>query len=378
MGPRSAAAEFATLALVITMMGMPALARQTGVPCAGMKNFVLGDSCVTCQGITVKRTRRGLVHGVLVNGRFWTDASAAVYTNAAKQSLAEKTCKDKDPGLRLPTKAEVEALTAALDHVASVRACEGVQDLNAVMPDGAGRHFWSSTANDADPQRSAWSYWGTSNDLRTGPRDGSYSVRCIGEPADARLDALSAAAPVDHEGGAPSVRGPGGNGSREFSSCVTSLTSDSRIDEESAAEACKTRFSPAFVSCVFQLVNSRAQKKKAVDSCLINSSREFATCVLKAAGVLGGKAQSDMSMEAAEDQCLKQMSKSGAGMSAAGSADPGKLDRYMKSCSAGNLLGCVLVAKEKARSGDSAGARDLYKKACDGGFKPGCDGLAGR
>jgi hypothetical protein len=62
----------------------------------------------------------------------------------------------------------------------------------------------------------------------------------------------------------------------------------------------------------------------------------------------------------------------------AAEADAGKLDRYQKSCAAGNLLGCVLVGKERAKSGDKAGAARDFKKACGAGYQPGCDALTQR
>ena len=314
------------LLLVLVAAATPALSRPVDAPCANMKTFALGDSCVTCRGVRVARVRRGFVHGVTVDGRFWTDALVENYTNAAKMSAAEKACRDKGAGLRLPTKDDVLSLTQALHHDAPGEPCSDYRELNAVMPDGRGRHFWTSSA-DADAGRAA-SFWGTTDGLSTSPRAGLLGVRCVAEPGAPAPSPVEA--PVDHFGAAPDAEGSAIT--REFSFCKISLVQDSGVGEEAAVEACKSRDSRDFVFCVYHLVNAGGAPAAAVESCLVKPPTPPVV-------------------------------------------DAGKLDRFLKSCAAGNLLGCTLAGKEKERAGDKAGARSFFQKACDGGFKPGCEGL---
>ena len=311
---------------------MAAAAPVSAAPaCASAKTFALGDACATCAGIPVARVRRGLIHGVTVNGVFWTDALRKIYTNHPGGE-AETACREKAPWLRLPTKAEVAALAAALHHDWSNKACAGESELNAVMPDNRGRHFWSSSPVEASPDKTVWSYWGTDDSFSPGPRGGNYAVRCIAAPGVAIPAEPSA--PVDHAGAAIDVEGK--PAPRELSSCVTSLVNDSGVGDEPAAEACKSRWSREFYFCVYHLVNAGGNPAASLESCLLKP----------------------------------------AALPATAASDPGKLGRWLSSCTAGNLFGCVLVGKEKAKAGDAAGAKPFFKKACDGGFKPGCDGLS--
>lgn len=298
------------------------------VPCAGVKSFALGDSCATCGGTTIARVRRGLVHGVAVGGVFWTDALARSYTNAAGGE-AEKACKDKAPWLRLPTKEDVAALAKAVNRDWSRKECEGERGFDAVMPDGRGRHFASASPVSGDA-RSAWGFWGTDASPESTPRGGQYGVRCVADGATA-LPAASTA-PVDHASTAVFVEGKAEP--KEFTACTTSLVNDSGVGEETAAEACKSRWSRAFYFCVYHRVNAKELPSSALAACLA--------------------APPDATTPA---------------------PDPGKLGRWLKSCEAGNLYGCVLVGQEKTKAGDAAGARPFFEKACAGKFQPGCDAL---
>ena len=322
------------------LLALPA--RAAPPRCAGLKTFALGDSCIACGGVVVKRLRRGRVHGVEVGGVFWTDASAGIYTNAAEGSEAQAVCRDKDAALRLPTKAELETLTAAF-HREGDPACAAYDGLNAVMPDSVGRHHWTATPDAKNP-KSAWMYWGTTNDPHVSDRGALGAVRCVGNPADAP------APPVDHAAAAPF---PPDSPRRDqaFERCVTSLTHDSNAGPEVAYEACKTQDAPQSYLCVYHLTNAGAELKTAIDACQRDSSKEFVTCAVKSA--------------AAPLQCLKTK--------APPEGDASKLDRYRKSCDAGNLMGCVMTGKALAQQGDAAGAAPYFKKACAGGFQPGCD-----
>ncbi|MBI3552849.1 MAG: hypothetical protein HY077_10050 [Elusimicrobia bacterium] len=203
-----------------------------GPACDEVDRLLLGDSCATSKGVAVKRVRHGKLEGAEFGGVFWFTSVHQASSNEATASSADKVCKAKDPGLRLPTKQEYESLDASFER-ADLAYHDGIQEFLTAIPDQerqAYTRYWSSTPDAGDPAHKAWSYRPVQIEtFRSDARSSSLDFFCVGKPGE-----IVQAKPSDDE----------------FAECAHSFRNDLHLDDEKAQQRCRLPHWAAYKACL--------------------------------------------------------------------------------------------------------------------------------
>ncbi|MBI3554134.1 MAG: hypothetical protein HY077_16680 [Elusimicrobia bacterium] len=288
---------------------------QDAPPCSELRRLNLAQSCLTSQGVLVKRVQRrgargSVLNGVEVGGLFWLDNLPA-----EPHAHAVKTCRDIDPGLRLPTKEECETLNDSLDTPGLGRL-DGNHEFLVVMPDVPKERYWTSSLDESDPQLKAWTYRGTTANMafQSISKKAFIGVRCVGDANKISGDKSAEDA---------------------YGDCVVLMRDEVHFEDRKARARCTLPHWKAYVQCVRDHPDVSRDHPDEYDEM--------------------------------DDDCM---------MDAAHPLDaPETLSLFLTSCQESNLTGCRRVGQVYEKQGNMAEARRYYQKACRGNRLPACKKL---